>query len=81
MKHKQAWLKEIADLNKQLYDRMAEIAVIDCIVDGEPFYMLEGGKDCNGWSVQADKVRELYKKAHPIKYVMMKILNALGGGE
>lgn len=73
--------KRITELSNQLNDRMAEIAVIDCIADGEPFYMLEGGKDCNGWSDQADKVRELYKRAHPIKYVMMKILNALGGGE
>lgn len=59
---------------------MGQIAVIDCVVAGSPFYILNGGMDCDCWTEQADKVRKLWISKHRIQYSLLWVLNALGGG-
>jgi hypothetical protein len=83
MKKRPKISKEVSkSLVDQLNDRMAEIAVIDCVSGGEPFYLLNGGKPgVEYWTPQAEKVRQLYKMAHPVTYVFAKIMNYLAGGE
>lgn len=71
---------KINDQFSELNDRMAEIAVIDCVAEGEPFYLMNGGKEgVEYWTPQAEKVRQLYKMAHPVTYLFCKIMNKLGG--
>ena len=61
-------------------NRMAEIAVIDSVADGMPYYLYHGGeKGVEHWTPQAAKVLKLYKKAHPFAYWYVKIACWLGG--
>ena len=73
--------EDLGSFMSQCQDRMSEIAVIDCVAGGEPFYLLNGGKPwVKYWTTQAEKVRQLYKMAHPVTFLFCKIMNKLGGG-
>jgi hypothetical protein len=62
------------------HELMGQIAVIDAVVDGCPFYILNGNLSCSCWTEQAEKVKKLWISKHRIRYAIMWILNALGGG-
>jgi len=81
MKKLEMDIDERIEMLEELNDRMSELAVIDCVAAGEPFYIITGGKDCIGWTPMASKVRRLWMKAHPWKYWFYRLMNALGGGE